>query len=73
MPPEPVEHQGHAVIAEFFQTRFRNWRGTGMAQLVPARANNQPAFGYYLAEPPAASRQAPDQRDQHRAVGLVQP
>lgn len=23
MPPEPLEYQGHAVIAEFFQTRSR--------------------------------------------------
>jgi hypothetical protein len=53
MPPEPLEYQGHAVIAEFFQTRFRTWWGTGVARLVPTRANNQPAFGYYLAEPHA--------------------
>ena len=54
MPPEPVEYQGHAAIAEFFQTR-PFWAAEGI-QLVPTRANNQPAFGYYRADPhtPAA-------------------
>lgn len=52
MPPEPLEYQGHAAIAEFFQTRMARW-GTRVPQLVPARANNQPAFGYYLADPHA--------------------
>jgi RNA polymerase sigma-70 factor (TIGR02960 family) len=51
MPPEPLEYQGHAAITEFFQTR--TWWGTGVARLVPTRANNQPAFGYYLADPHA--------------------
>ncbi len=51
MPPEPLEYQGHAAIAEFFQTR--TWWGTRAARLVPTRANNQPAFGYYLADPHA--------------------
>jgi RNA polymerase sigma-70 factor, ECF subfamily len=51
MPPEPLEYQGHAAIAEFFQTRA--WWGTRtrVARLVPTRANNQPAFGYYRADP----------------------
>jgi RNA polymerase sigma-70 factor (ECF subfamily) len=51
MPPEPLEYQGHAAIAEFFQTR--TWWGTQEARLVPTRANNQPAFGYYLTDPHA--------------------
>ena len=51
MPPEPLEYQGHAAIAEFFQTRPQ-WR-PGAARLVPTRANNQPAFGYYRADPHA--------------------
>ena len=37
MPPEPLEYQGHAAIAEFFTTRLK-WRA-GMARMVPARAN----------------------------------
>jgi len=48
MPPEPLEYQGHAAIAEFYQTR--TWWGTQVARLVPTRANDQPAFGYYLAD-----------------------
>ncbi len=51
MPPEPLEYQGHAAIAEFFQTRPQ-W-AAGAARLVPTRANNQPAFGYYRADPHA--------------------
>jgi RNA polymerase sigma-70 factor (TIGR02960 family) len=51
MPPEPLEYQGHAAIAEFFRTR--TWWGTRAARLVPTRANTQPAFGYYLADPHA--------------------
>jgi len=51
MPPEPLEYQGHAAIAEFFQTRPQ-WQA-GMARMVPAFANGQPAFGYYRADPDA--------------------
>ena len=51
MPPEPLEYQGHAAIAEFFQTRSR-W-GARVPRLVPIRANNQPAFGYYRLDPHA--------------------
>jgi RNA polymerase sigma-70 factor (TIGR02960 family) len=49
MPPEPLEYQGQAAIAEFYQSR--TWWGSLVARLVPTRANNQPAFGYYLADP----------------------
>ncbi len=51
MPPEPLEYHGHAAIAGFFQTR--TWWGTPGTRLVPTRANNQPAFGVYLADPHA--------------------
>ena len=51
MPPEPLEYQGQAAIAEFFQTRTRS--RTWVARLVPTHANNQPAFGYYRADPHA--------------------
>ena len=47
MPPEPLEYQGHAAIAEFFRTR-PHWK-TRVARLVLTRANNQPAYGYYRA------------------------
>jgi RNA polymerase sigma-70 factor, ECF subfamily len=51
MPPEPLEYQGHAAIAEFYQSR--TWWGTVPVRLVPTRANGQPAFGYYLQDPHA--------------------
>ena len=50
MPPEPLEYQGHAAIAEFFATRPQ-WAARVPARLVPTRANDQPAFGYYRADP----------------------
>ena len=56
MPPEPLEYQGQAAIAEFFQTRPQ-WK-TQVARLVPARANHQPAFGYYRTDPHAPVRDA---------------
>src|SRR5262249_25404685 len=49
MPPEPLEYQGHAAIAEFFQTRHQ-WAAR-VFRLVPTYANYQPAFGYYRAGP----------------------
>ncbi len=51
MPPEPFEYQGHAAIATFFLGC--SWWGTQAIRLVPTRANNQPAFGYYLGDPSA--------------------
>jgi RNA polymerase sigma-70 factor (TIGR02960 family) len=48
MPPEPLEYQGHAAIAEFYVTR--TWWGVQPIKLVPTRANGQPAFGYYLRD-----------------------
>jgi hypothetical protein len=48
MPPEPLEYQGHAAIAEFYVTR--TWWGAWPIKLVPTRANGQPAFGFYLQD-----------------------
>jgi RNA polymerase sigma-70 factor (TIGR02960 family) len=48
MPPEPLEYQGHAAIANFYLTRA--WWGVRAVRVVPTRANNQPAFGYYFAD-----------------------
>jgi RNA polymerase sigma-70 factor (TIGR02960 family) len=56
MPPEPLEYQGHAAIAEFYLSR--TWWGTQPVRLVPTRANGQPAFGYYLQDPHAAVTRA---------------
>ena len=59
MPPEPVEFRGPRAIAEFL--RSRGFWGQDL-KLVPTRANNQPAYGYYLPDPNA---------DIHRASGIL--
>jgi RNA polymerase sigma-70 factor (TIGR02960 family) len=56
MPPEPLEYQGHAAIAEFYLSR--TWWGAQPIRMVPTRANGQPAFGYYLQDPHAAVERA---------------
>jgi RNA polymerase sigma-70 factor (TIGR02960 family) len=48
MPPEPLECDGSAAIADFMQ-RVGFW-GPGM-KLIPTRSNNQPAFGFYRPDP----------------------
>jgi len=50
MPPEPLEYQGHAAIAEFLAhgQAFRP-PGAGV-RLVPTRANAAPAFGHYMEQ-----------------------
>ena len=48
MPPEPYEYQGPPAIAKFLHDRAVR-RGAPL-QLVPTRANGQPAFGCYLAD-----------------------
>jgi RNA polymerase sigma-70 factor (ECF subfamily) len=57
MPPEPFELQGPRPIAEYL---VRAW-GEGV-KVVPTRANNAPAFGYYRPDPHA---------DVYRASGLM--
>jgi len=45
MPPMPLEYEGRDVVARFFAGIF----GAGRRfDLVPTRANGQPAFGAYL-------------------------
>lgn len=48
MPPEPIQCSGPAAIVDFLQQR-RFW-GPQLT-LLPTRANNQPAFVYYLPDP----------------------
>ncbi len=48
MPPIPLEYQGRDVVARLFASLFRGGR---MQDLVPTRANGQPAFGAYLRAP----------------------
>jgi RNA polymerase sigma-70 factor (TIGR02960 family) len=45
MPPIPLEYQGRDVVARLFATIFGSGR---RVDLVPTRANGQPAFGAYL-------------------------
>ena len=48
MPPMPLEYQGRDVVARFSASIFRSGR---RFDLVPTRANGQPAFGAYLRAP----------------------
>jgi RNA polymerase sigma-70 factor (TIGR02960 family) len=45
MPPIPLEYQGRDVVASLFASIFGSAR---RVDLVPTRANGQPAFGAYL-------------------------
>jgi len=45
MPPMPFEYEGRDVVARFCAGLFRAGR---RFDLVPTRANGQPAFGAYL-------------------------
>jgi RNA polymerase sigma-70 factor (ECF subfamily) len=48
MPPMPFEYEGRDVVARFCASLFRSGR---RFDLVPTRANGQPAFGAYLRGP----------------------
>jgi hypothetical protein len=48
MPPMPFEYEGRDVVARFCANIFRSGR---RFDLVPTRANGQPAFGAYLRAP----------------------
>jgi RNA polymerase sigma-70 factor (ECF subfamily) len=50
MPPAPHEYHGREAIAAFLRASFA-YRGDGRVQLLPTRANTQPAFGGYLNGP----------------------
>jgi RNA polymerase sigma-70 factor (TIGR02960 family) len=47
MPPMPFEYEGRDVVARFCACLF----GARRTDLVPTRANGQPAFGTYLRTP----------------------
>jgi RNA polymerase sigma-70 factor (ECF subfamily) len=57
MPPAPHEYVGSAAIAGFLRTST-GWRGRRRLELVPTRANGQPAFGCYLGRPGEAATRA---------------
>jgi RNA polymerase sigma-70 factor (TIGR02960 family) len=48
MPPMPLEYEGRDVVTRFCASIFRSGR---RFDLVPTRANGQPAFGAYLRAP----------------------
>jgi RNA polymerase sigma-70 factor (TIGR02960 family) len=48
MPPMPFEYEGRDAVARFFASIFGSGR---RFDLVPTRANGQPAFGAYLRAP----------------------
>ena len=52
MPPMPFEYEGRDVVARFCAGLFRSGR---RFDLVPTRANGQPAFGAYLRAPDGIS------------------
>jgi RNA polymerase sigma-70 factor (ECF subfamily) len=52
MPPMPFEYEGREVVARFCASIFRVGR---RFDLVPTRANGQPAFGAYLRAPNGVS------------------
>jgi RNA polymerase sigma-70 factor (ECF subfamily) len=52
MPPMPFEYQGRELVARFSASIFRAGR---RFDLVPTRANGQPAFGAYLRGPNGTS------------------
>ena len=53
MPPMPLEYEGRDVVAAFCAAFFRSGR---RFDLVPTRANGQPAFGTYLHSPDGVRR-----------------
>jgi RNA polymerase sigma-70 factor (TIGR02960 family) len=56
MPPLPLEYHGRDAVGHFFATvGFRHGR---RYDLVPTRANGQPAFGVYLRSPSGGIRHA---------------
>jgi RNA polymerase sigma-70 factor (TIGR02960 family) len=48
MPPMPFEYEGRDAVARFCASLFRPGR---TVDLVPTRANGQPAFGSYVRDP----------------------
>lgn len=47
MPPIALEYQGRELVTDLFTSVFRSGR---RFDLVPTRANGQPAFGFYLRD-----------------------
>jgi RNA polymerase sigma-70 factor (ECF subfamily) len=54
MPPIPLEYRGRDLVARFYASLFGPG---GRYDLVPTRANGQPAFGFYLRGAPSDNSQ----------------
>jgi RNA polymerase sigma-70 factor (ECF subfamily) len=52
MPPIPLEYHGRDAVARFYDGIIHH----RAYDLVPARANGQPAFGTYLRDPDGGLR-----------------
>jgi RNA polymerase sigma-70 factor (TIGR02960 family) len=52
MPPIPFEYVGRGPVGAFLELLF----GARQFSLIPSRANGQPAFGAYVADPDGARR-----------------
>ena len=50
MPPWTLEYQGRSAIASFMR-ELATWRRGYRSRLIPTRANTQPAFVTYRADP----------------------
>ena len=53
MPPMPFEYEGRDLVARFCASLFNAGR---RFELVPTRANGQPAFGAYVRDPSGTGR-----------------
>jgi RNA polymerase sigma-70 factor (ECF subfamily) len=53
MPPIPLEYDGRDAVARFYASVLRQGRPY---DLVPTRANGQPAFGVYVRAPASGIR-----------------
>jgi hypothetical protein len=62
MPPMPLEYHGRDIVAGFCASAL--FGSSRRFDLVPTRANGQPAFGSYLRAPAAPGGTRP-------AVGLI--
>jgi len=66
MPPIPFEYEGRDVVASFCASIF----GAGQRlDLVPTRANGQPAFGAYLRPVPASAMASASTSSRSPAIG----
>ena len=49
MPPVTLEYQGPVAIGRFLRSSGA-WRGQRAYRLIPARANGQPGYGFYIED-----------------------